>query len=153
MLLNIFLGIFIPWLFGIFLFYRDRITLVIMFPVMSMTSLIIVILGHYSGFWTLEPTSHGILAALPFCLGLYPINTCLLIYFIRKHRKYAYALILAAAIFTTVEEALGLLIHKVEYGNGWNIFWTFISYLVPCILDYLYFTYVEKLLSLHTNKQ
>lgn len=145
MLLNLTLGLAVPWLFGIFILIKDRKIILTIFPVMSVISLIIVILGHYSGYWILEPNSKGIIAAIPYCLGLYPINACLLIYFIRRKKLHPYILIFIAAIITTIEEALGLLIDKVHYGNGWNIFWTFISYLLPYILNYLYYILLEKL--------
>lgn len=36
---------------------------------------------------------------------------------------------------TLLESGL-VLVGKVDYGNGWNLSWTFVSYLLACSLTY-----------------
>lgn len=144
MLLNLILALFIPWILSIFLLIKDKKILLTIFPFMSMLSYTIISLEHDIKFWTLEPSKYNALPSIPFCIGLYPVNACYLIYFIRHTKINSYVLIFSFSIFTTFEEWLGVQVGKVHYHNGWNIFWTFISYLIPYILCTLYYRLLIK---------
>jgi hypothetical protein len=144
MLLNLVFGLLTPWILSIFILIKDKKILLTIFPFMSMLSYTIISLEHDTKFWTLEPSKYNALPSIPYCIGLYPVNACYLIYLIRYTKINPYTLIFCFSIFTTLEEWIGFLVGKVQYHNGWNIFWTFISYLTPYILCVQYYRLLNK---------
>jgi hypothetical protein len=139
----------IPWIIALFHLYRkDRLILPLVAPFSSVIAFVINDFGHLFGFWKLTSVSHWeIAAALPFDMGLYPILASYMIYFIRKN-GHPYIMILVMTSFTTLGETVFVYFGRVIYGNGWNNFWTFLSYLVPYILVYGYFLYLRKIVRL-----
>ena len=149
MILNTLIVFIIPWFIALIHLYRkDRLILPLVAPFGSAIAFVINDFGHLFGFWKLTFVSHWeIIAALPFDIGLYPILSCYMIYFIRK-KGHPYIMILIMTAFTTLSETVFVIFGRVVYGNGWNNFWTFISYLIPYILVYGYFLYLRKILRL-----
>ncbi|WP_425432197.1 CBO0543 family protein [Halobacillus massiliensis] len=82
------------------------------------------------------------LSTLPFILGLYPVFSSYMIFFIKEYKKTWYWILLFS-FGTTFLELLLLLYGRVIYGNGWNIFFTFISYLIPYYVTYLFYKLVK----------
>lgn len=144
MLLNIIIGFIIPWIFGWILYFKNKKILYTIFPFQSMVAYTIIMLEIDIGFWKLSPDNYFALPAIPFCLGLYPISASYLIYFISKSKVNPCLLIALFTALTTVSEWLGIIIDKVHYKNGWNIFFTFLSYLLPYILCYIYYLWLKK---------
>ena len=144
MLFNILVGFMIPWIFGIYLYFKDRKTLITIAPIGAAIALLYNCLGFYFSFWTVYNFSYGRMSAIPFDLGLYPILTSYLVYFIKRYKFKSYNMILLFTIFTTIAEFLLVLLDKVIYYNNWNIGWTFISYLIPYITCYLYYLILKK---------
>jgi len=54
-------------------------------------------------------------------------------------------MILIFSILTTATEGAALILDKVHYENGWNILWTFLSYLTPYSICYCYYLKLKKL--------
>lgn len=48
-------------------------------------------------------------------------------------------IVIATALATSLLEYLGILMDRVQYGNEWNIVFTFLSYLIAYILVYIYY--------------
>jgi hypothetical protein len=42
-------------------------------------------------------------------------------------------------------EYIALLVGLVTYGNGWNVGWSFLAYLIPYLIDYWYYLKLKKL--------
>lgn len=148
MLLNIIVGFITPILFGIILFKKDKKIVLFIAPVNSVLAFIIINLETCLNFWNLYPFSKGdAFTAIPYCIGLFPFNACLLIYVIDKKiiKLRDNILVFLCAVFTTFEEALGILAGRVIYSNGWNIGFTFISYLIPMYLSFLYYKYLKSI--------
>lgn len=57
----------------------------------------------------------------------------------------AFIIIFLFTLLTTCIEGLGVIFGRVVYHNGWNIGWTFISYLIPAVLNYIYYLYMKKI--------
>ncbi|MGO4699486.1 CBO0543 family protein [Paenibacillus sp. 2TAB26] len=134
MLYNIIFGFIIPWVLASFIVRKQPILFIVISPVTAVISMIINTIGIYFGFWDFKPIfeKNETISALPMDLGLYAVLGSLLIYNLSKRtfRLHPVIFILIFSLLTTVLEYTALLFGFVMYGNGWNIGWTFISYLI-----------------------
>lgn len=145
MLLNFILGFIIPWIFGIVLYKKTSKILLTIFPIGTVLSHIINAFVEEYKVWEIAPEELLTVDYLIFDIGLYAILPSYLIFFIHKYRKLnAYTYILIFTIVTTVSEYTWLKEERVSCHNGWNIYLTFLSYLVPYILVYLYYLLLKK---------
>ncbi|RNB84631.1 hypothetical protein EDM56_21235 [Brevibacillus fluminis] len=144
MLYHIFFAFVIPWIFGIWLYNKnDRIVLTIA-PAFSVIATIIDHWGISNGFWQILPIFNDkSLSSLPYDIGLFPILACLLVYLIHLN-KHAFFWIIVISITATSLEVINLLLGKVIYGNGWNIIFTYVSYLIPNFLVFLYYRFLKS---------
>lgn len=141
MLANIIFGFLIPWVFGIYLFKKSPIIVLLIFPMAAIISSIINATGYKLEFWDFTPLikDDETLSALPFDIGLYPVLASYLIYWIRKNNRYTLIKIAGICLLTTAFEFVGFLCGKVVYKNNWNVGWTLLSYLIAFVLVYLYY--------------
>ncbi|WP_028400080.1 CBO0543 family protein [Ectobacillus panaciterrae] len=148
MLLNFILGLLLPLPAGIYLYRKDKKILLCTFPFTSMIAFLINELGFYFGFWNVLPIidGHKSFSALPLDMGLYPVLGTLMVYSIKLKNKNPFIVILLVALFTTLLEYLLVQVGRVTYGNGWNIFFTFFSYLIPYAVVYLYNILLERVI-------
>jgi len=68
MLLNIFMGLIVPWIFGISLYNKNKRIIYTIAPIASVISFTVITLELDIGFWKLEPLNFSILPAIPFCV-------------------------------------------------------------------------------------
>jgi uncharacterized membrane protein len=162
MIFNILIGFVIPWIFGFFLWKKSPIIIYLICPVTATVSALFNDIGYHLGFWDFTPKIENdeTLSALPLDLGLYPITACLMVYWIVKHNRHAWTKLSIIALFNTSLEFIALHYGKAEYGNGWNIGWTFVSYMLALLLVYLYYRLLEQYgffdktkHKLHSNKK
>ncbi|KIL40469.1 hypothetical protein SD70_13675 [Gordoniibacillus kamchatkensis] len=148
MFLNVLFGFVLPWIIGgTYLLKKGRKILILIFPFSSMLAFTINQFGFHFGLWSLMPRMNKSFSALPFDLGLYPIQACLMIIAITNFpriRCNPYWFIVANAFLVTFAEWVYLKFGMVVYGHGWNIIGTFVSYLVPLVLVYLYFNLIKQ---------
>lgn len=144
LLLNIAFGLVTPWVLGLWLLKRDKKIVLIIMPFTSMVSYTVNLLGFTFNFWLLKPFELYAFSALPFDLGLFPLLGCALIYIIKNKKINQYFLIFTFALLTTGLEFAGLFIGYVIYRNGWNIFYTYISYLIPFAIVYWYYVNLKR---------
>lgn len=145
MTLNIVLGFILPTLLSAYLFKKDVKLVMLIYPIAISFACIYNIFGFTLDYWMLKPDKMGCIAALPMDLGLYPFLSSLLIYLIHHKGFNSKLLILAFAIFTTVAEYVAVLFKHVTYHNGWNIGFTFFSYLTPYVFIHCYYKYFKKI--------
>ncbi|OCT14534.1 hypothetical protein A8709_26740 [Paenibacillus pectinilyticus] len=141
MLINIILGFIIPWIFGVFLYKKAPNIVIIIFPVSSIVSSFINAIGFHLEFWDFTPLIEDdeTISALPFYIGLYPLAACSAMYWIDVKKTNPILTLVLLSILLTGLEYIGFLFHKVQYGHGWNIGWTFISYLIATFAAYVYY--------------
>ncbi|OBZ10310.1 CBO0543 family protein [Bacillus sp. FJAT-26390] len=146
MWVNIIFGFIIPWLVALYLVRKSPKTLLLIYPVGALVSMAINSLGFQMRFWDFTPLipNDESVSALPLDLGLYPIIACFMIWTIMLHRNKTALILFLFVLFTTLLEYVGLLIGKVTYGNGWNIGFTFLSYLLALGFVYIYFRILER---------
>ncbi|KRF18641.1 CBO0543 family protein [Paenibacillus sp. Soil787] len=140
-LVNIILGFIIPWIFGLFLYKKASNIVILISPISSIISSVINAVGYHLEFWDFTPLIQNdeTISALPFDIGLYPVTTSFMIYWIHsKNHKPIMSLLIFCALLTGIE-FIGVLIHKVQYSNGWNLGWTFVSYFIAEIIVYGYY--------------
>ncbi|MDQ0060846.1 CBO0543 family protein [Paenibacillus harenae] len=146
MTINIVIGFIIPWIFGILLIRKSPIILYLIYPIAAIVSAFFNDIGYHLGFWDFTPKiDHDeTLSALPMDLGLYPITASYLIYWIIRSNRRAWLKIACVSLFNTVLEFIALMTGKAEYGKGWNIGWTFLSYALALVLIFLYYKLLDK---------
>ena len=146
MILNIVLGFVVPWTICIIhLYKKEKLLLLLVAPFFSVVTYTINTFGFYFGFWEVIPfPTQKNLASLPFDLGIFPILASYLTFFIRKIKK-PYFIVFLMTLFTTFLELIFVYFGRVIYGNGWNIYLTFFSYLFPYFFVYGYYKYLIKL--------
>jgi len=144
MALNFIVGFVIPWIIFIFhLNLKDKTLLVLIAPFGTFLAYTINDIGIYFELWKVQPFDHP-LSEMPFNIGLYPVLGCYLIYFIKKY-KHPYIVIILLSLFTTGIEYWYLIAENVNYGNGWSIYWTILSYVIPFTIAYWFYLYLKKL--------
>lgn len=144
MIFNIIIGFLIPWILGIYIYRKEERLFLVIYPFGCTVSYIINMIGFYFEFWSIVPYKSGVFASVPLNLGLYPIIGTYLVFLIYKQIGKPYYLILIFSVLTTVFELLMLTLGRGVYGNGWNLFWTFISYLVAYVSAYWFYSLVRN---------
>lgn len=146
MTINIVFGFVIPWIAGILLWRKSPVTIYLIGPIASIVAALFNDLGYHLNFWDFTPKIENdeTLSALPLDLGLYPVMACLMIYWIFRTKRQAWLKLTLFALFNTALEFVGLHFGKVEYKNGWNIGWTFVSYFLALLLVYFYYKLLSK---------
>ncbi|SOC43737.1 hypothetical protein SAMN05877842_11730 [Ureibacillus acetophenoni] len=139
MILNIILVFALPWIVCLFhIFKHDKRLVVTISTFSSVIGFTVNEIGEYFGFWRVYPFHKSHISTLPFILGVYSVLGVYLIYFLRKYKR-PYFVIFLFTLCTTILEGIWFLMGRVMFGNGWNIGWTFVSYLFPYIFVYLYY--------------
>lgn len=140
MLINILLGFVFPWIFGIWLYLRSPKIVLTIGPFASVLSYIVNVWGIYNHYWILTPVLEVKTASvLPMNLGIFPVIACFTYFLIFRTRTQPVLWILFFSVAQTLLESIAYSFGKVQYFNGWNIGGTFLSYLIPAIITYIYF--------------
>ncbi|MGG6314139.1 CBO0543 family protein [Paenibacillus macerans] len=141
MLTNFIAGFLVPWIAGAFLIYRDKKAMLLGFPTGGFMSLLFNDFGIYKQWWLLHPKDMESVTTIPFNLGIYPIVAGWMLHFIFRTRFRFNALLMIvifAALLSGAEFAyVGM--GKIKYGHGWNIGWTYLSYILALGLVYGYY--------------
>lgn len=117
MFFHIIIGFILPWILGIYLFNKHRRLFIIFYPIGTATSFLINKIG-FSYFWKMDNDLYSI----SYDLGLYPIACCLFIYSIHLKKMSTLNTFLIFTLGTNFLELLIVLLSKLEYRNGWNIY-------------------------------
>ncbi|WP_143001415.1 CBO0543 family protein [Tenuibacillus multivorans] len=143
---NIICGLIIPNILGLWFFKKDKKLLIKIVPFVWVMATLVQVWGSYRKYWILKPRIRKgkFLSTMPFSLGLYPILSVLMIYFIKHTKGLNTILIFIFSFFTTVAEICALLMGWLKYGNNWNIIKTFFSYLLPYYSVYKYYFWTDN---------
>jgi len=138
------MGFIVPWIFGIWLYKKKPLIVILIAPIGATVAFVINEWG-FNYFWQFKPVYRNVsFSSLPLDIGLYPVLACFFIYFKLNKRFNMLWLFLLFTLLVTSLEGIGLILGKVEYFNGWNIFLTFIIYLVAYLIIYSYFRILVK---------
>ncbi|MFC3040522.1 hypothetical protein ACFOGI_09720 [Virgibacillus xinjiangensis] len=144
MIVHTLIGFILPWFAAVWLLKMDSILLKIMVLFVMIESLFVNVIGLQLGFWLLLPLEAiPILSQMPYILGAYPITAAYMVYFIQSSDKPVAGLVLFSLLITGLEFIL-LSVDWLVYGNGWNIIFTFFSYLVPNALAYQFYKITRR---------
>ncbi|MFK2825958.1 hypothetical protein QYG89_09815 [Bacillus sp. B190/17] len=149
MLFHIIIGFILPWILGVYLFKNQTKLFLLFYPIGTASSFFINDIG-FNYFWKLDHTFEELsLSAIPYNLGVYPILVCLFVCSIYYKKMPIIAAFLVFILGTTFAEFIVLLLEKVKYRNGWNIFWTGVSYLLHYLIVYIYYRSIRKFILLN----
>jgi len=146
MIFNIAVGFILPWIVVAYLLRKQKKFIILFYPISALISFFINDIG-FVYFWELHQFNATALPALPYNLGLFPLLGCLFIFVIHIKRLSLPITLLLFVFFTTIAEFFMVFIGKIIYKNGWNIAWTFLSYLFAYGIVYLYYKISYKLMS------
>lgn len=139
MFINIIMGWLFPWMIAWFFLRKDVSVIYRIGPISSMIAFAFNEIGYHMKWWSVTPTGAGIISFIPYNLGIFPVISCLLIYVRKKASLNSMFLIFIFSIIKTLMESWLVLVDKVNYGNGWNLIWTFVSYILACSLSYVWY--------------
>lgn len=144
MLFNIVFGFVIPWIFGVWLFNKDKKLVVTIAPFSVVVSHITNTFGFSLNFWKVTPINSDDFLPLLLDLGYFSLLGCILIYKVIHSKGNPYIYAFSLALISSICEYIGVIFGKVIYGNGWNVFYTYFSYLIPYVLVYWYYLGLKK---------
>ncbi|MFQ3544601.1 hypothetical protein Q7A53_10965 [Halobacillus rhizosphaerae] len=117
-----------------------------MAPFVALLSITLNQIGMALKFWTLYPeTNYLIFNSINIDFGFNPAMAVLFTFIIYIKQWKRWIVYLGFLIFLTGSEKLAVIFNKVKYDDHWNIFYTFIAYLLGLILADIYFHFLKKL--------
>lgn len=112
MLINILFGLLLPWVFGIWLYFKNPKVVLTIAPFRSAISFIVNIWGTYNKFWLFTPLLEPKTASmLPADIGLFPVVACFNIYFIQKNNSH---------LFFLFDSRFNYIRLLLSFKNEWN---------------------------------
>ncbi|MEC2133475.1 hypothetical protein P9G84_32005 [Brevibacillus centrosporus] len=144
MLSNIVFGFILPWIAGGLLFKKNPKLVLTIAPFAAVIALSTNEFGLFLDFWDIMPQETESLNCLPLDLGVFPVLGSLFIHFVQRKKLSTWLFLFLFSSFTTVLELTYVLIGKIVYHNGWNITWTFFSYVLTYTLGFLYYILLKK---------
>lgn len=147
MLFNFLFFFTLPWVLGIYLLKKDKISVFIGAPIsITLTTLINEVIYRLR-WYQFTPLSEKNFAFFPANMGYFPIIGSLHTYIIRRYNINPYLLTLIMSSLETFFEFIALKHGKIIYKNGWTLLHTAITYYCAHLAVYFYYTYVIKLIS------
>lgn len=144
MLFNYLIYLIIPWVFGIILYRKDSRLFLSVFPLSALLAFIVNTSGVYLGFWSFYPFNQSYLWSLLLNIGLYPILGTYYIYLAHHNKINLPILIISFSVISTLFKGIMLLMGRTIYSNGWNLYLTFITFIVTYLAGYVFYTVLEK---------
>ncbi|SET60393.1 hypothetical protein [Paenibacillus sp. NFR01] len=141
---NLLIGFILPWIAGYWYLREDLTVIVRIGPVAGLIAFAFNEIGYQSGWWSVTPSGAGILGILPYNFGIFPVLACALLFTLQKIAVRPVALIPLFSVLKTLLESILVVTGKVVYDNGWNLLWTYVSYLIACSLTYGAYRVVHK---------
>lgn len=142
MVINIILGVIIPWIIALIIIDERKIIYYIA-PFASALSFLFNDFGFFY-FWKLYPFNLLDLSAIPFNIGLFCLYPCIIIELMRKYDISAYIALPITSLIITLAEGCGLLIGRVVYYNHWNIVATYFSYSISLLISYIFYKILKR---------
>lgn len=144
MVLNVAFGFIVPWVLVAFILRKDRKSLFLGAPIGAVSAFVINELGFHMNFWRMKPFELHALSAMPLDIGMYPVLSAFFIHNVRKNKNNLTLLIFMFSMITALMEYFGVIIGWIRYYNGWNIYYTFLSYLAAFCISALYYHSIRK---------
>ncbi|WZL74023.1 hypothetical protein QBE52_04575 [Clostridiaceae bacterium 35-E11] len=144
MLFNIIFGYILAWIFLLLIYKKDKRIVFFITPFASVVAYTVNAFGLHLNLWGLTPIEYGHFSALPFDLGYFAFSGVFLVFLTKRLSANPYMIVLVTSIIITLMEYTALLLGKVVYYNNWNIFGTFISYLVSHTIVYWYYLWTRR---------
>lgn len=141
--MHLLLTFVIPWLAAAYLLVQNKRTVVLYGPAAAGIAFALNDIGLYMEWWGFKPEREELLISLLSNLGIFLVSGCYMIHFIQKY-KYSLIMILGFASLLTLLEYVYLLLGRIHFNNGWNLGWSFVSYVVSNILLYGYFLLLDR---------
>ncbi len=142
---NFIVGFIIPWSIAILMCRRVPILFFTVVPFISFISITCNQIGMALGFWTLYPqTDLLIFNSINIDLGFNPASALIFTYMIYFRKWKRWIVYLVFILLLNGAEMTALFFDKVAYGHGWNMAFTFITYVIGLIFLDFYFTLFKK---------
>ena len=145
MLINFLIGFVIAWIYGVYLYLTNPRVVLLIVPFSSVVACAINDWGFNYNFWDFTPIlNEQSYSAISFNLGAFAIMPTGFIHIIQKRKDHHFKYFLGLVLLMTAIELGFVISGKVIYNNGWNIFWTFVSYLFSNSLIYGYYRLLKR---------
>jgi hypothetical protein len=144
MLFNLIIYLVVPLIFAFILYNENSRLFLIVFPLCCVIAFIINNIGITMGFWSIYPYTNSYSSNILLNIGLYPTVGTYLIYFAHKRKINALMLIGIFAIVSTIFKWIMIIMGRTVYGNGWNLYFTFITFMLSYYFGYLFYLLLVK---------
>lgn len=150
----ILLGFIVPWIIGIYLYTKDKKTVAVIAPFSSMLAFVLNEFGIQFGLFQPLPVYElKSFSALFVNAGMFAIEPCIYIYFLRQTKFRPVILNIIISIFATFIEYLLVSAGYIMYSEYWNIIYTYLSFFAAFMIVYLYYLLLVKIKVFHANTQ
>ncbi|OAB29597.1 hypothetical protein [Paenibacillus macquariensis] len=143
MLTNIIFGFILPWIFGCYLFKRNLSFVLHVSTIAALIAFLFNDIGHFMDWWYVLPKNYGTLSFIPYNLGVFAVIPVFALYQINNGGR-TWLIIPLASFLLTIFEGLLVITGKVVYSSGWNLGWTYISYLIALIALYVIYSLTKS---------
>ncbi|MBB6635835.1 CBO0543 family protein [Cohnella thailandensis] len=137
MTFHVLVGFVLPWLVGVFFIKKASKTMLLVFAVTAFLALLFNDIGAYAKWWEMTPHEMESITTIPYSLGVYPIILTLMYRYVLPRIHPVWFVLLTALVLTLFESAL-VLSRRIEYHDGWNVGWTYVSYVLSVSIVFIY---------------
>ena len=138
------ISFFLPLALGLILVRRDIKLVILIAPYCCVGAYTINVIGFNSKFWYLKPLlGSQNLTALPVNLVFYPALGTFFIYIASIIKLVEFASIYFCRVNIFIEYLL-IMVGWLSYCDGWNVYFTSITYLISYGFGYLFYKWLKK---------
>jgi hypothetical protein len=144
--ITILFGFIIPWIIGIIINFKDNKVITCIAPFSCAIAFILNDLGITLGYF--HPSVYNYnpyLLSQITNIGLFTIESCILIFVKRNTRIKTMYLLVLTTIFASIIDLILFSTNMLIFGKGWNIMWSVILYFITFYIIYLYYLLLKKL--------
>lgn len=143
MLTNIILGFILPWIFGSYLFWKNLSYVLHASTIAALIAFLSNDIGYFMNWWYALPKDYGTLSFIPYNFGVFAVIPVFALYLINNGGR-TWLIIPLASLLLTIFEGLLVITGKVVYSSGWNLGWTYISYLISLMALYVIYSLTKS---------
>lgn len=139
------ISLFLPLALIFKLIRQDTKLVILIAPNACIVAYVINVIGFGGKWWYLKPLlGSQSLTTLPVNLVFYPALGTFFIYLTEHSVINRFLLLIIFVVLTSSFEKILIMVEWLSYCNSWNVYFTYITYLISYGFGYLYFNWLKK---------
>jgi hypothetical protein len=137
----------LPWIIGIFLYFKDKGMMVTIAPFSCSIGFILNTIGIDLGYFypmqigNMKPHTIAIFANI----GLLTVEACIFIYLIAHTKIRVVILNLILSVIASLLDMIFIYANILVYTKGWNLQFSLLTYFLTFFVIYLYYLWIKNL--------